>query len=109
MPEECRRDTNQWTIWKLNFPAFDNGKCLLVYNDLVEASLDQTTCDMLKLLASLDEEVVPLRDLDRDALPSIARPDMETGIARAPVDCKEIKIGMETGENGVFLSVLDEI
>jgi hypothetical protein len=51
---------------------------LIVDNDFMEASLDQSTSDMFKLLPSLHEQVIPRRDLDSNALAGISGPDVQT-------------------------------
>ena len=75
----------------------------------MKASFDQPPGNMFQLFPSLDEEKIPLGNFDWDALSSVTCPDIETRIARTTMNGQEIEIGMKTSENGVFLSVLDEI
>jgi hypothetical protein len=75
----------------------------------VVSGLDQTARRVLELLARLDEEVVPLRDLDGDAVPRVAGPDVQTRVARAAVDGQEVEIRVETSEYGVLFAVLGEV
>jgi len=109
MPEEGRRDAHQRPVREPRPPPLDDREGLLVDDDLVVARLDQAAGDVLELLARLDQEVVAGGDLDGDALAGVARPDVQARVARPAVDGEEIEVGVEAGQDGVLLAVLDEI
>ena len=109
MPEESRADADQWAIGELLLALRDDIDSALVDDHLVEAGLDQTTSDVLELLAGLHQEVVAGRDFDGDALARVAGPDVQTWVARAAVDGEEVEIGVEAGEDGILLAVLFEV
>jgi hypothetical protein len=90
---------------KSRFTTHNQG--LLVDNDFMEASLDQTTSDMLKLFPSLDQEVISVRNSNWNTLSSIPRPDMESGVSRTSMDGEEIKIRVKSCQYRVFLSISD--
>ena len=73
------------------------------------AGLDEPARQVLELLAGLDQQVVALRDLDGNALARVARPDVQTWIARAAVDGQEVEVRVEAREDGVLLAVLLEV
>jgi len=75
----------------------------------METRLNQSPTKVLKLLPSLNEQVIPFRDFDLHTLPSIASPDVQPWITRTAVDSQEIEIRVETGENSVFLAVFDKV
>jgi hypothetical protein len=81
VPEERRRNADKRSIGKLDFAPFDHVDGLLVHDDFMVTGLDEPACDVLELLACLDEEVVALRDLDCDALSRVAGPDVEARVA----------------------------
>lgn len=64
---------------------------------------------MLQLLASLDEKVVTFWNPDWDTLSRVSRPDVQARIPRAAMNSKEVEIGVEPSENGVFLTILIEV
>lgn len=70
---------------------------------------DETTCTVFELFASLDEEIIPLGDLDGKSVAGVTGPDVEAGVAGAAVDGEEVEIGVETGEDGVLLGVFLEV
>lgn len=109
VPEEGAGDSNQRSVRNLGLAALHRLHRLLVDDDLVVSGLDQTARRVLELLARLDEEVVPLRDLDGDAVPRVAGPDVQTRVARAAVDGQEVEIRVETSEYGVLFAVLGEV
>lgn len=81
-----------------------------VDHDLVETSLDQSTAQMLKLLASLNQQVSSFRrELNSNTLPTVTSPNVESGVARAAMDCEKVEVGVESCENGIFLAILHEI
>jgi hypothetical protein len=67
--------------------------------------LYKTAGNVLQLFASLNKKVVALWYLDRDTLSSVPSPDVQAWISRAAVNGKEVEVGMEPGENGVFLPI----
>lgn len=76
----------------------------------MESSLDQPTRKVLKLLSSLNEEISPRRrELNGYPLPCVARPDVQAGVAGAAMDGEEVEVGVEAGEDRVFLAVLGEV
>lgn len=97
MPEEGRRDAHKRPLGDLLLAGGDHVDRLLVHHDLVESGLDQAARDVLELLAGLDEQVVALGDLDGDALPCVAGPDVQPGVAGAAVDGEEVEVGVEAG------------
>lgn len=55
---------------------------------LMESSFDEASSQMFNLLSCLDEKVTSGRwESNRDALSSIACPDVEPRIPRATMDC----------------------
>ena len=56
----------------------------------MEASFDQSTSDMFKLLSSLNEKILPRRDFDSNALGGIPGPDIRTWITRTTVDGQKL-------------------
>ena len=97
MPKEGRRDAHKRPLGDLLLAGRDHVDRLLVHHDLVESGLDQAARDVLELLAGLDEQVVALGDLDGDALPCVAGPDVQPGVAGAAVDGEEVEVGVEAG------------
>ncbi len=73
------------------------------------AGLDKSARQVLELLAGLDQQVVALRDLDGNALARIARPDVQTRVARAAVNGQEVEVCVEAREDGAPLAVLLEV
>lgn len=109
VPEEGARYPDERPVRELAPPPLDRLDRLLVDDDLVVPGLDEPARDVLELLARLDEEVVARRDLDRDALARVARPDVQTRVARAPVDGQEVQVRVEPGQDGVLAAVLDQV
>ena len=70
---------------------------------------NETTSTVFELFASLDKEIVSLGDLDGKSVSGVAGPDVEAGVAGAAVDGEEVEVGVETGEDGVFLGVFLEV
>lgn len=75
----------------------------------MEASFDETTSDVLNLLACLDKEVVSWWDLDGNTVSGVACPDVKTRVAGAAMDSEEVKICMKAGQDGVLFAVLDQV
>ena len=76
----------------------------------MKTSLDQTASEVLQLLARLDQEVTSgLRKFDKDAFASVARPDVQAGIARAPMDGQKVEVTVKTSQDSVLLSIFDKI
>lgn len=75
----------------------------------MEASFDETTSDVFDLLARLDEKVVSWWDLDGNTVSGVACPDVKTRIAGASMNGEEVEICVETSQNGVLLTVLDQV
>ena len=71
-----------------------NRKSLIVDDDFMEATFDQSTSDVFKLLSSLHEKIIPRRDFDSNALPvaGIPDPDIQTWITRTTVNSQKIDI-----------------
>lgn len=109
VPEEGAADSHEWPVGEFLLAIVDYLDGALVDHDLVEASLDKATGDVLELLTGLDQQVVALRDLDWDLFSCVASPDVEAGIAGATVDGEKVKIGVEAGEDRVDLAILLEI
>jgi hypothetical protein len=105
MPEEGRRYPNQRAVGKLNLSKLNYINCLLVHHDFMIPGLYKTAGNVLQLFASFDKKVVALRNLDRDTLSGVAGPDVQARISRAAVNGKEVEVGMEPSENGVFLPI----
>lgn len=109
MPKQRARDSHERPIGELDL-AFLNGlDGALVDDNFMVSGLDQSTGDVLDLLAGLDEEVVALGDLDGNAGSRVAGPDVEAWVARAAVDGEEVEVGVEAGEDGVEGGVFVEI
>ena len=109
VPEQSAGDANLWSVWKLLGSALHGLNGLLVDGDLMEASLDETTGDVLDLFASLDEEVVSGGHAYGNATASVASPDVEARVAGTAVDGEEVEIGVEAGEDSVFRAVFLEV
>jgi len=107
MPEEGRRYADQRPVGELGLARLDDFYRLFVDYYFVETSLDETPSDVLQLLSSLYEEVVALGDLDSNALAGVASPDVEAGVARAAMNGQEVKVGVESSKDRVFLTILD--
>ena len=67
-------------------------KSLIIDNDFMEASFDQSTSDMFKLLASLHEQIIPRRDSDSNALAGIPGPDVQTWVTRTTMNGQKVEI-----------------
>ena len=67
-------------------------KSLIIDNDFMEASFDQSTSDKFKLLSSLHEKIIPRRDFDSDALVGIPGPDIQTRITRTTMNGQKVDI-----------------
>ena len=109
MPEQRARDPDQRSVGELDLALLNRLNCPVIDNDFVVPSLYEPARDVLDLLAGLNEEVIPGRDLDGDAASRVASPDVQTGVARTAVDGEEVEVGVEAGENGVLGAVLDEV
>jgi hypothetical protein len=109
MPEESRRDTNERAIRELLLAPLDDSQGRVIHDNFVEACTDKAAGDVLKLLASLDEQVIARRDLDGNSIAGIAAPDVESGIARATVNGQEVEVGMEPSEDRVLLAEFHQI
>lgn len=72
-------------------------------------SLNKTASKMLELFAGLNEKVVSWWDADWNALAGVARPNVKAWVAGTTMNGEEVEIGVEACENGVFLTVLDEV
>lgn len=85
-----------------------HGHSTLVDDDLVEAGLDAPAAEVLELLAGLDEQVAA-RHGDGNALPRVARPDVQARVTRGGVDGEEVQVRVEAREDGVDRAVLAEV
>lgn len=84
--------------------------CSIVHDNLVVASFNKTAAEMLKLFASLDEQVTTGGwKLDRDSFSVVPSPDVEPGVPRAAMDGQEVQICMESSKNSIFIAMFDEI
>lgn len=109
MPEQGAGDSDERAIRELCLPPLHRFERLLIDDDLMEASLDQAAGYVLDLLASLHKEVVARGDLHRNAVASVARPDVKTWEAGTAVNGEEVEICMEPGKDRVLCSILVEI
>jgi hypothetical protein len=109
MPKERGRDAYERPVQNICLASLDDVYGLLIDHHLMEPRFDQPAGDVLQLLAGLHEQIVAGRDLDRDALASVARPDVQAWIARTAVDGEKVEVRVEAGENGVFGAVLREV
>jgi hypothetical protein len=105
MPEEGRRYPNQRAVRKLNLSTLNHINSLLVYYNFMIPGFYQAAGNIFQLFTGLDKKVVALRDLDRDTLSGVAGPDVQTRIPRAAVNGEKVEVGVEPGENGVFLAI----
>ena len=81
------------TQWNISIEITDR-KSSIVDDDFMEATFDQSTSDMFKLLSSLHDKNIPRRDFDSNALGGIPSPDFQTWITRTTVDGQKIDIWM---------------
>ena len=89
MPKERARDPDQWPVGILDFTLFNDLERRRVDDDLMQTGFDQPACEVLDLLARLNEEVPSRGHLDGDAFAGVACPDVQAWVARAAVDRPE--------------------
>lgn len=109
MPEQSTRNSDQRSVREVTLPLLNGLNGLLIHNNLVEASFDESTSDVLNLLARLDKEVVSWWDLDGNTVSGVACPDVKTRVAGATMDGEEVEVCVEAGQDGVLLAVLDQV
>ena len=78
----------------LLLPLLHDPPDLLRVNNLVEPAGDQSSGQVLELLARVEQQVVG-RHGDREFL-AVARPGEEARVAGFAVDCKEVEVVVET-------------
>lgn len=128
MPEKCRRDANKGTIWELLLPflydlmryiregrslsyhwIYTDLQRLFIYDNLMESCLDEAARDMFKLLSGLHEQVVACRNFYGNAFACVTSPHMKAGVPWTPMDSQKVQVGVETSQNGVLLTIFDQI
>ncbi len=58
---------------------------------------DKSTGEVLQLLAGLNKEIIPFWNLDGNAFPCVASPDVQARIPRAAVNSQKVKVGVDSG------------
>ncbi len=74
------------------------------------SGLDEASAEVFELFAGLHEQIAACgRELDCNALASVPCPDIQAWVSRTTVDSQEVKVRVESGEDGVLLAILDEV
>ena len=76
----------------------------------MESSLDKATAYVFQLLSGLNQEITASSGKhNRDSLPGVPCPDVESRIPRPPMDCQEVEICVKASEDGVLPAIFDEV
>lgn len=109
VPEQRTRDSDERPIRELCLAPLDGLDRLFIDSHLVVPGLDKPAGNVFDLLASLDEKIVALGHLDRNAVAGIASPNVQTRVAGTPVDGEKVEVRVEASEDGVLFAVLNKI
>lgn len=76
MPEKGGGYPDQRAVREIDLALLNGVDGGFADHDLMETSLDKSTCDVLQLLTSLNKQTVTLRDLDSNSPAGVTCPDM---------------------------------
>jgi len=75
----------------------------------MKSGFDEATSHVLQLFPGLYEQIIAWRNFDRYPFPRVSCPNVKTWVTRATMDSQKIEVRVETRQNGVFLSIFNEI
>lgn len=70
---------------------------------------DKTARNMFQLFSGLHQQIIARWYLDWNPFASVSGPNVKAGVARTTMDCQKVQVVMKASEDGVFLSIFDQI